>query len=51
MMRESYLGMQLNRTVSQKKMKYQSCGKLIATYNAENRSVCQRSGFFVSETQ
>lgn len=35
--------------VTQKKVKYQSWEKKNAAYNAENRSVCQRSGFFVSE--
>lgn len=41
--------MQLFRMVSQKKLQYQACREEITAYNAENRSVCQRSGFFVSE--
>ncbi|XAW87574.1 hypothetical protein ABDK09_04935 [Vibrio sp. CDRSL-10 TSBA] len=35
-------------SVTQKNVKYQTCRKEITAYNAENRSVCQRSGFFVS---
>lgn len=42
-------GYEIFDSVTQKKYKYQTCRKEITTYNAENRSVCQRSGFFVSE--
>ncbi len=43
-------GYEIFASVAQKKVKYQTCRKEITPYNAENRSVCQRSGFFVSET-
>jgi len=46
---EGYLGYAISIKVTQKKCKYQTCQEFFSAYNAENRSVCQRSGFFVPE--
>lgn len=44
---ESYVLFADLSIVSQKKLNYQTCRISFRPYNTENRSACQRPGFFV----